>query len=328
MLRADHVRGDNIIHGSLVCSNSQCQLEFPIFDGIPVLTTDPRTTLRAQSSAILHRQDLYAASRSLLGDALGQNSEFDSRRQLLSIYAWDGYAEFADKHTPQTSAAVEILNEGLDQIAINGSVLDLGCSVGRTTFELATRTEKPVLGIDLSFSMLQLAYQVLETSTATFDVKQNGLIYQEVEAQTPFLRMDNVDFWMCDALALPFENAQFDVISSLNLIDCVPSPVNLLEGVSSNLLSGGHGILSTPYDWSITATSEEAWIGGHSERGLTSQSPADVLRTFLSKNSQPHAIPDLELVYENLHVPWRTRLHARATMEYDTHLIVARKGSC
>ena len=42
----------------------------------------------------------------------------------------------------------------------------------------------------------------------------------------------NVDFWVCDVTALPFPSGTFAAAVSLNVLDCVPSPLDMLGSLA------------------------------------------------------------------------------------------------
>jgi SAM-dependent methyltransferase/uncharacterized protein YbaR (Trm112 family) len=330
--------GDGEVYeGILHCSNDACQQEYPVIDGIPIMASEVRTILASQANYINQRQDLGPSLTSLLGDALGDASEFNLRRQHLSIYGWDGYGEFtggapegqdrAPKDQEAAPGAVSrALQAGLALLGgVEGPVVDLGCAVGRTTFDLAGLTEAPVLGVDLSFPMLQLAQRVLASGTVQFDVRLGGLVYQPVTAATPFGGASNVDFWLTDALSLPLRPGTAGTIVALNLLDCVPSPLTLLETIRATLRSGGRALIGCPYDWASSATSAEHWIGGHSQRGGYGGASDAMLRALFTPGAHPQALDGMTILGE-AEVDWQTRLHARSVTRYGVHLIAVEKA--
>ena len=145
-------------------------------------------------------------------------------------------------------------------------MLDVGCSVGRTTFALADTTAELVLGVDLNFAMLRLAAEVLQRGAVRYPRRRVGVVYDRREFPVTFAQAERVDFWACDALALPFAPESCGLAVTLNLLDCAAAPRDLLAGVAELLKPGAALVLSTPYDWSPAATNMEAWLGGHSQR--------------------------------------------------------------
>jgi SAM-dependent methyltransferase/uncharacterized protein YbaR (Trm112 family) len=325
---AEEVDGD-VLTGILHCPGPRCRGEFPIVDGIPMLVPDVQ---RFVADALVHlnaRDDLPAALVSLLGDCAGAGSPFDVARQHVSIYAWDGYAEFdpqesiAARGGPLAPGAVaRCLERGLSMLPLPGAapVLDVGCAVGRSTFELAGRGDGLVLGIDLSIPMLRLARSVLRSGRVRYPRRRVGLVYDEREFPVAFAGTDRVDFWACDALSPPFADRTFGQAVGLNVLDCVASPVALLSRLGCLLRVGGTALLSTPYDWSPAATAPQAWVGGHSQRGEGAGASEPLLRQLLRGGGHPMEVATLRLLGESEHVPWHARLHDRATMAYDVHV--------
>lgn len=316
---------ERVVEGILHCSNRDCQLEFLVLDGVPILLADPRAFLSQQMSALTARHDLSAAAAGVLCDAAGAGSEFESRRQHLSIYAWDAYGEFDEASAPehaQPGAVVRCLRAGVELCGgLHGPILDVGCAAGRSTFELAAETDDLVLGVDLNFTMLRLAQGVLNDGIARYPQRRFGVVYDERRVATPFADTPNVDFWLCDALQLPFRPGVFGSVAALNLLDCVAEPYRLLNSLGLSLRIGGKAIVASPYDWSPAATPMENWLGGHSQRGPLQGQPAAYVRSLLTPGVEPRPGPALCIRAEREHLPWHTRLHDRSVMHYDVHLL-------
>jgi SAM-dependent methyltransferase len=208
-----------------------------------------------------------------------------------------------------------------------GPVLDVGCSVGRAAFELARRTDGLVLGVDVNFAMLRLAAGVLCRGVVRYPRRRVGLVYDRREFPVQFENAATVDFWACDATALPFTDCTFAAAVGLNVLDCVASPLDLLGSMGRVLRPDAPLVLCTPYDWSGAATPPEAWIGGHSQRGATRGAAEPVLRALLTPGAHPASVAGLRLEAEINDLPWHVRLHDRGTMAYRTHLVVARAAA-
>lgn len=318
---------DRILSGVLHCSNRDCQLEFLILDGVPVIVPDVRGYLRDQINALTARADLSPTAASILGDATGPGSDYDTRRQHLSIYAWDAYGEYDDAPNSFAvpGAATRCLQAGLALCQdLAGPVVDLGCGTGRTTFELGAATEALVLGVDLNFAMLRLAQAVLNDGMARYPLRRAGVVYDERRVQTPLAGRMNVDFWACDALRLPFEQQRFGTAVALNLLDCVPDPRRLLDAMGACLQPGGQALVACPYDWAPSATPIEGWLGGHSQRGPLAGEPAAIVRALLTP-TETNADPTLRIRGEIENLPWHARLHDRSVVSYALHLLALQR---
>ena len=303
----NEMRAGHLWQGTLHCSNRDCWLEFPVIDGVPLLVPDPRNTLATMKSDVLSRDDLAPLISGLLGDALGPGAELDAARQNLSLYAYAHYADWAGAEAAQIPP---ILSGALGAVETGTTAVDLGTSVGRTAFELSALGCGTVLGVDLNFSMLRLAQTLLLEGSARVPLRRVGIVYDEMVITLPdHLDASNVDFWAADCHALPFEDAGFGLVAALNLIDCVASPTQLISEIARLTSVGSQAVLSTPYDWSGTATELAQWLGGHSQRGPWDGESEPVLRATLAQAG-------LVVEHEVDRVPWKLRLHARAEMTY------------
>ena len=119
---------------------------------------------------------------------------------------------------------------------------------------------------------------------------------------------------------LPFAPGSADLISVLNVLDCVAEPARLLGAAEAARL-GGRILLASPYDWSTRATPVETWIGGHSQRSDHAGAAEPFLKTLLTEGAHPQSAPGLTLLAEDLAWPWHTRLHDRASVQYRSHLL-------
>ncbi|TVS19966.1 MAG: methyltransferase domain-containing protein [Planctomycetaceae bacterium] len=319
---------EHMIEGVLHCSHAACQREFPILDGIPLIIADLRRYVSDNILAMVGRRDMTELTESLLGDCCGPGSTFDQLRQQLSFYAWDHYADLDPQESmddPRPGSMLRCLDAGrqLAQPIVSGPMLDVGCSVGRGTFALAEQTTELVLGIDLNFGMLRLAAEVLRTGTVRYPRRRVGVVYECRQFSASFPNTANVDFWACDATALPFPDNRFSLAVSMNVLDCVANPIGLLNSIARVLHRDGKGLLTCPYDWSPAATPLESWLGGHSQRSPSAGASEAVLHTLLAPCSNSPPVAGLELIAEQSHLPWHVRLHDRSTMNYLVHLLVA-----
>jgi SAM-dependent methyltransferase/uncharacterized protein YbaR (Trm112 family) len=321
---------DSVNEGILLCSNTQCQSEYPVIDGIPIIVSNLRTYISQNLLPVLGRDDLTETMESLLGDCFGPGSAFDSQRQYLSTYAFDHYGDLDPDEATHSLASpgsiVKLFRRGLPSMdhTVKGPMIDIGCAVGRTTFELAHACDELVLGVDLNFGMLKTAAAILEKGYVSYPQRRGGIAFERRNFPVAFEKAANCDFWVCDGTALPFSANTFSAGVSLNVLDCVWSPYDHLKEIGRILLPGGSAVLSTPYDWTAHATPIEAWLGGHSQRSEHKGASPAILRSLLSGGGHPHAIEELELISEK-DVPWTLRLHDRSVMEYLVQMMIIRK---
>ncbi|HRJ61008.1 MAG TPA: class I SAM-dependent methyltransferase [Azospirillaceae bacterium] len=313
--------------GALVCSNAACQLEFPIIDGAPILVTDVRAWLAGNFAAVNARDDLPDRALSQLGDCVGADSAHNAFRQHQSSYAWDHWGAFDDDSggaNASPGGVARLLRAGLELLgpsplvegpALDAPVLDVGTACGRAAFDLAASTGRLTLGVDLNWPLLKIARQALERRAVSYPRRRIGVVFDQRRFSVAVPCAELVDFWVADALALPFADQRFGLISALNLLDCVGSPVGLLQTLDRLTAAGGAAVLATPFDWSPAATPMEAWIGGHSQRGPDLGAADALLRRLLTPGAHPQSLTRLRLAAESQQ-EWRVRLHERAVMTY------------
>ena len=310
---------DDVLEGVLVCPNQACQREHPIIDGIAVVVPDLQSWASHQLDAVLRRDDLSSFIQSLIGDAAGPGSVFNSERTNLSAYARTHWGDLDPAEPlPQEASFVHLFDTALDLLpeAPRGMWLDLGCSVGRGTLELARRTGGLAVGVDLSFAMLRVAERVRREGRAEFDVRRVGLVYDRCDLAVTQVPSEHLSFWCCDVGVLPFADGLFDGALSLNVVDCVASPLAHLMELGRVLCGGAPALLSSPYDWSPNATPVAQWLGGHSQRSPQHGSSSAELRRALA--SIEHS---LVIKQERDRAPWRVYVNERASMDYAVHLL-------
>jgi SAM-dependent methyltransferase/uncharacterized protein YbaR (Trm112 family) len=320
-----------VVEGILECDEATCRREYPVIDGIPLLVSDLRAFVRDRLLQLYARDDLGETLEGLLSDCCGPGSAFDTGRQQLSTYAWDHYGEHdpqapADGE-PRPGAARRLLEQALELAGElpPGPVIDLGCAVGGTTFHLAERLGRPVLGADLNTALLRLASRVLHQGEVLYPLRRIGVVYDRRRFALRPPAAESVDFWACDAAALPLPAGRAALVVGLNLLDSVADPLATLRSVARVLAPQGKAILTCPYDWSPAVTPLESWLGGHSQRGPHRGAAEPLLRGLLAAGGGGFEELGLELVAEKAELDWPVRLHARSSMSYRVHLLVAQR---
>ncbi len=148
--------------------------------------------------------------------------------------------------------------------------LDLGCAVGRGTFELA-KTFDEVIGIDFSARFIRQAIGLQENGLVSFQVVEEGdLGFQRtltLEA-LGFLGLETkVAFWQGDAHNLKPQFGGFDLVIAANLIDRLYEPAKFLREIPARINSGGILLIASSYTWLETYTEKPNWLGGYTQDG-------------------------------------------------------------
>ena len=151
-----------------------------------------------------------------------------------------------------------------------GRALDLGCSVGRASFELA-KDFSLVSGLDFSARFIRIAYQGQEKGVIRYQLPEEGEIVSYHERRLADLGLaetaGRVEFFQADALNLKARFSNYDLILAANLIDRLSDPAKFLAGVHERLNEGGILVLTSPYTWLSEFTAREKWIGGFRKDG-------------------------------------------------------------
>src|SRR5262249_20623549 len=110
--------------------------------------------------------------------------------------------------------------------------LDLGCAVGRSTFELSHWSEE-VVGIDSSHRFIQCAQSIQKTGRIEIRRTEEGGVFTLLRRELPAdIRRESCRFEVGNAIELQPENGSFDVVLAANLIDRVGQPQKLLRSVA------------------------------------------------------------------------------------------------
>lgn len=130
-----------------------------------------------------------------------------------------------------------------------GRSLDLGCAVGRSSFELS-KSSKEVVGVDFSSSFIAAAKHLVEDGELPYAVKETGRTESQAVACPPAgSHPEQCQFIQGDAMNLPNDLGLFDRVHAANLICRLPEPEKLLERLAGLVKPGGYLVLATPCTW-------------------------------------------------------------------------------
>lgn len=153
----------------------------------------------------------------------------------------------------------------------HATALDIGCAVGRSTFELSRYCEK-VIGVDISSSFIHAA--------------------QQIQKELPEgVHPERVEFRCCDAME--FKEGRYDVVLVANLICRLREPKAFLANLHT--LAKGQLIILSPYSWQPEYTPP-----GNEVEGL------EGLKKILGKHFRLHKTFDLPFLIKHTprHYEW------------------------
>ncbi len=195
------------------------------------------------------------------------------------------------------------VSECLDTTALppQARALDLGCAVGRSTFELARWCES-ALGIDYSHRFIAAAETIRRQGALPYSRTDEGALTTPLSAQAPpNVDASRVTFEQGDAMNLRADLGTFDVVLMANLIDRLTDPQRCLAQLPALMNAGGQLLITSPYTWLEEFTPRENWLGGF-ERGDARVTTLDGLRAALEPAFELTGTHDL---------PFLIREHAR-----------------
>lgn len=137
--------------------------------------------------------------------------------------------------------------------------LDLGCAVGRSTFEMA-RTCDHVTGIDFSHAFIRAAEALRCGESLRYDRLEEGALRTGLIARKPEgIPAEKTGFLQGDAMNLPDDLGSFDRVHAANLLCRLPEPMRLLDRLPSLVKPGGELVLATPCTWLEEFTPPQNW---------------------------------------------------------------------
>ena len=193
---------------------------------------------------------------------------------------------------------VRVVAELVDPARPALTALDLGCAVGRSSFELA-RIAHSVLGIDFSAAFIRAAETLKREGALGCHLPVEGDRTAEFTARVPSgVDVARVSFETGDATALRPDIGRFDIVLAANLLCRLPEPAKFLSRLPDLVVPGGQLLLGTPFSWLPEYTAPEHWIGGREATGPSWEA--------LSKSLEPHF--ELHLSKD---LPFLIREHSR-----------------
>ena len=179
--------------------------------------------------------------------------------------------------------------------------LDLGCAVGRSTFELARHCGE-VVGIDFSRRFIAASDVLRRDGALDYLRADEGALTTPCRASVPpEIDRQRVAFEVGDAMDLRAGLGAFDVVLLANLIDRLSEPQRCLAQLPGLVKAGGQLVITSPYTWLEEFTPQANWIGGFERDGCSVTTRAG-LEAALAEHFELVAVRDL---------PFLIREHAR-----------------
>ena len=166
--------------------------------------------------------------------------------------------------------------------------LDLGCAVGRSSYELSRNAEE-VVGIDFSHAFVAAAAQMGESRGAVVSRLEEASTASRIEVALPDeVLPERVSFEQGDAMDLRADLGQFDRVLAANLLCRLPEPDRCLSRLPDLVRPGGELILTTPCTWLEEFTPAGNWPEGTTLDWLKEQFSGDF--ELLEEKNEPFLI--------------------------------------
>jgi len=255
----------------------------PYYDDFTVPTFDQQHSLIKGGSFIscgneTQREARYAFRRHFFQHAGFRYVRSDNPLPQVPVYESDALvAQYCDFHYGPEHFEVPNYPAAMVRLAMEAMAgrpcrraLDIGCAVGRASFELARHFEQ-VTGIDFSTRFIQVGVALQRSGRFPYAVVDEGelLSYHTAELAPPGLSENagKVEFFQGDACNLKPVFTDYDLVLAANLIDRLREPKRFLEDITFRLRPGGLLVISSPYTWLEEFTPREHWLGGFKKDG-------------------------------------------------------------
>jgi len=181
-------------------------------------------------------------------------------------------AQYCDAHFGPDKFGVKNFPEQIVRICVEAMgdrprrrALDLGCAVGRASFELARHFDF-VSGIDFSARFIRIAYQLQEKGIIHYQLPEEGEIISFHEQRLSDFGLERlgekIEFFQGDAHNLKPQFTNYDLVLAANLLDRLYDPSRFLGSIHHRIDPNGLLVLTSPYTWLEEFTKKPNWIGG------------------------------------------------------------------
>ena len=134
--------------------------------------------------------------------------------------------------------------------------LDIGCAVGRSSFELAKHFQH-VDALDYSSGFIEAAKRLQQSGIIQYGIPTEGRLSNDCQISLESLLdsdiANRVTFQTGDACNLADEMHNYDLVFAGNLIDRLYQPQLFLNSITQRIRIGGWLVITSPYTcWKIT----------------------------------------------------------------------------
>ncbi len=163
------------------------------------------------------------------------------------------------------AACIKFLMESI-QFNSHDRCLDIGCAVGRSSFELAKHF-KQVDALDYSSGFINAAKRLQQNGIIQYQIPTEGHLSTDCQTSLESLVSSDIAnrviFQTGDACNLLNEMNDYDLVFAGNLIDRLYQPKLFLDSITKRIRLGGWLVITSPYTWLEDYTPPNYWLGGY-----------------------------------------------------------------
>ncbi len=256
----------------------------PLYDDFTVPTFDNHHNLIKGGSWISTGNEITLNSRYAFRRHFYQHAGFryivsdKTVKKEFDVYETDALvAQYCEFHYGEDNFGVPNFPKAIARLALqaaqdgtHGRALDIGCSVGRTAFELAGSFEH-VDALDFSARFVQVGVQMQQAGRIRYEREEEGELVSFLERSLESLGLsgdcDHIHFMQQDAMNMKPEYAGYDLVVAANLIDRLSDPARFLREIPHRMNPGAVLLIASPYTWLEEFTAKENWLGGFKRDG-------------------------------------------------------------
>ena len=281
----------------------------PLYDDFTTPTFDNKHNLIKGGSWISTGNEAMAQSRYAFRRHFFQHAGFRYVEAALPIQVNDldyesdtQVSQYSEFHYGDTYFNVENFAKASAHFCLRhmpeeskgGKALDLGCAVGRSSFELATYFDH-VDGIDFSARFIKTAVAMQERGEIRYNLIEEGELTSFKARKLSNMGLaesaDKVHFAQGDACNLKPQFTGYDLIFMGNLLDRVYSPKKVLNDVTARLNAGGLLVIASPFTWLEEYTERSEWLGGYKDENGETLTSTEALEATLKESFERVGTP-------------------------------------
>lgn len=184
-----------------------------------------------------------------------------------------------------------------------GKALDIGCGVGRASFELARHFAR-VDAVDYSARFIDIAETLVKHDSFRYAIASEGELVDYREAKLshcdiPAELASRIAFTQGDACNLKAKYTGYDLILAANMLDRLREPAHFLADLAHRLRSGGVLMICSPHTWQESSTPKTHWLGGIRENGEALTTYQALQRLLCTDFKELHSPMDIPFVLQD-----------------------------